>query len=224
MLFLISFSFLIFTSVSSLEYDHELKECFNFTTNDVPQRNVCQRETDQFRPILIDQRRKVQTMACVIDDLSLINMDTPCSSKLYYARLVFANNTLFEFFFKQFHTKIPRLFGQLNNGSNDFFLTAIIRNYNITEITDEYLVWIKSIKIPKLIVQLTFVNHLSNSPLHIVRVSPLNMTINGILIQIRCKNKVDSAFYVIKKAKVKDPALITLEQCKNDLSTPKVIS
>ncbi len=238
MLSMIYFSLIIFTMISKTiqlfdvidefldAIDPELfpltirKSCFNLTASNGNEQNKCATED---RPDPRDiSGRQIRCMECNIGYYTGLVIDNDCSASSECVTFIFNDSVIFEGFFKRYHRDIPKLFPRRLVILPNPIIEIIVKNYNITEITNQYVNSILNMNAPGISIFIRFVNHTQGLQPLVVRNESFPIKFNFLMISVPCNDSNKTITYQVYRQALKSDQLSIQDNCDEFQTTQQV--
>jgi hypothetical protein len=200
-------------------FDPPKRSCFNLTGKIGREENECE---PTVRP---DPSNKTGThircMQCFIRYYSGIVMNPDCSRDFECVVFRFNDSIIFEKFFKQYHDSIPNLFPKQLVRLLSFSIEITVDNYNITEITNEYINSTLNMNAPNTNIFITFVNSTQGLQPIVIRNQSFPIKFRLLGITVPCGNNNKTVLYNVYRPDTGDQLKI-IGKCDEFQSTQQV--
>jgi hypothetical protein len=205
--------------VDPFNFDPPKRSCFNLTGKIGREVNECEA---MVRP---DPSNKTGThiscMQCFIRYYSGIVMNPDCSRDFECVVFRFNDNIIFEKFFKQYHDIIPNLFPKQLVRLSSFSIEITLDNYNITEITNEYINSTLNMNAPNTNIYIILVNSAQGLQPIMIRNESFPIRFKLLGITVPCGNGNKTILYHVYRPETGDYPKI-IGKCDEFQSTQQV--
>jgi hypothetical protein len=225
MLSLIYFSLIIFTMIIKtiqLNYSRP-KSCFNFNGTYNRRENICVVKEENYPTV--DRDVKPQCMQCTLKYTVDFNHIQPtCSKDFECATLIFDSNFMFEKFFGRHRNKIQNMFPTRLRKLFYPYLKIIVTNYDITEITNNYIESKVNMIATDVAISITFKKHSQGLPSLTVKNQSYQIGFRSLRINVLCDDGNSSASYMVRFGTLDDDHFAIEDRCPEFQSTQLVSS
>jgi hypothetical protein len=181
--------FLIIFNITYLTDSFLLDACLTFTNTEDPTDNFCW--SHSYASAIENKKHRKSCLKCQVNDIHAL-VKNVCGRTLQCISFIFYNNSFFEQFFRKYPNIIDHLLKdpKKENISNSLIIT--FQNYDLTEITFNYLNSILNMSSPAYqILHVIFIKPISDQRLIQVHNDFLHIPLNIIFLSFSCFHHMD---------------------------------
>jgi len=197
--------------------------CFNFNGRKDGRNNTCEIEIMKNPPTV--RNVKLECMQCTIKyTVDYDDIKPTCSKDFECATLIFDNNFMFEKFFRRHRNKIRDMFPFKSTVLHHLILEIIVTNYNITNITNQYIQSNIDMDAPNVDIYLKFNRHSQGLPPLTVKREIYLFKFGFLEIHVLCDDGNSSVIYEVRKDSLMGTDIFMEDRCPKFQSTEPVSS